>query len=90
MNRNNLFTLLFIVLLGAIGATWYYYRRPQDERAFPREEFTRSIAQLERLRTIDIDTTIFQDPVFTSLEAPPELPEAEVTPGRPNPFLNFR
>lgn len=90
MDRNNLFTLLFVVLLGAIGYTWYHYWRSPEGDAIPQEEFTRSIAKLERLRTIDIDTTIFQDPVFMSLEAPPDYVEPEVTPGRVNPFLNFK
>lgn len=90
MNRNNLFTLLFVILLGVVGYAWYYYWRPSEESVSPQETFTRTIAKLERLRTIDIDTTVFQDPVLISLEAPPEVPESEVTPGRPNPFLNFK
>lgn len=90
MNRNNIFTVLFAVLIGAIGYIWYFYWQSPEEVVVPDQSFTRSITQLNRLRTIDIDTTIFQDPVFKSLEAPPSPIEAEVTPGRLNPFVNFR
>ena len=90
MNRNNLFTILFVVLLGGIGYAWYSTIRSPAETLPAGSSFTQSIAQLARLRTIDIDTTIFQDPVFTSLEAPPVPIEAPVTPGRTNPFLKFR
>jgi len=93
MNRNNLFTIILIVLIGGIGYMWYSSSQtPQDAPGAEEAAatFTQSIAQLERLRTIDIDTTIFQDPVFVSLEAPPVPIEAPVTPGRTNPFLKFR
>ena len=89
MNRNNIFTLLFIVLLGVVGYVWYYRRSPEEGAPPQTEEFTRSIAKLERLRTIDLHTAVLQDPVFLGLEAPPAPIEAEVTPGRVNPFAAF-
>ncbi|MBI2053429.1 MAG: hypothetical protein HYT41_01655 [Candidatus Sungbacteria bacterium] len=90
MNRTNLFTILFLVLLGGIGYLWYSTVQSPAEAPVGGQSFTQSIAQLARLRTIDIDTTVFQDPVFMSLEAPPVPLETVVTPGRVNPFLKFR
>ena len=92
MNHTTLFSILFVILIGAIGYLWYSYSQVPDNTApvLVQEEFARSITQAARLRKIDIDTTIFDDPAFTSLVAPPQLPEPGVTPGRLNPFLGAR
>lgn len=89
MSRNTVFTILFVVLIGTIGYTWYYYWQSPSAGAPVQEEFVRSIAQVQRLKDLDIDTSLFQDKAFMELEAPPEFVEPEIIPGRSNPFASF-
>lgn len=91
MNRNTLFTLVFLVLLGLIGYMWYrYLDTGTDAAAEDRQQFARTLAEVRRLKNLQLDTSLFQDRFFRDLEEPQEVPQPEVTPGRTNPFAPFR
>lgn len=94
MNRNTLFTAFFLLILASTGFVWYRYLQtpPQVESTTgtEQERFVRTLAQVRRLQGIDIDTSLFQDRFFRELAPPKEIPQAEVKPGRENPFAPFR
>ncbi len=92
MRRSTLFTIIFVALLGVIGYMWYgYWRAPvADTGAAARDDFTKTLAQVGRLKDLNLDTSLFRERAFTDLEAPAISPEPDITPGRPNPFAAFR
>lgn len=90
MTRNTLFSFLFIGLLVLIGYMWYGYLAAPAGTGEERASFAKSLAEVRRLKNLELDTSIFQDRFFLDLEEPQEVPEPEVTPGRENPFAPFR
>jgi len=94
MNRTTLFTVLFLLALSAAGFFWY--RRleipaePGSVSGGDTNRFIRTLAEVRRLRGIDIDTSVFQDRFFQELIPPKEIPRPEAKPGRENPFAPFR
>ena len=88
-------TILLIIIVGALLGTGYflyqYFQSGPALQALPRTEteFQIKLAELKRLKELRLDTSIFQDQFFRTLE-PPEIPaETPLTPGRNNPFLAF-
>ncbi len=92
MKRSTLFTIIFIVMLGVIGYIWYgYWQTPAaDTGAATQDDFSRTLAQVARLKNLNLDTSLFHERSFTDLEAPTIPPEPDITPGRPNPFAAFK
>lgn len=92
MNRNTLFSFVFVGLLIFIGYLWYgYVAAPADTGTGEAQaSFAKSLAEVRRLKNLDLDTSLFQDRFFLDLEEPQEIPEPEVTPGRGNPFAPFK
>lgn len=91
MNRNTVFTLVFVILLGVIGYMWYgYLGAPTDTDGAEQASFTKTLAEVRRLKNLKLDTSVFQDRFFLDLEEPQEIPQPEVKPGRENPFAPFR
>lgn len=91
MRRSTVFTFIFVAILGVIGYVWYgYLQMPAGSGTAREEDFSRTLGSLSRLKSLTIDTTLFQERFFTELEAPKEIPEASVTPGRKNPFAAFK
>jgi len=92
MRRSTLFTIIFIAILGVIGYMWYgYWQTPgADTGAAAEEDFTRVLAQVARLKNLDLDTSLFRERSFTDLAPPPISPEPDITAGRPHPFAAFR
>ena len=90
MNRKTIFVILF-VLLAAGGYFWY-----QNSSSEPKEEAGKEtaspLAELQRLKTLQLDTLILQDSFFKTLSLPSEVSSirnATTTAGRSNPFLPF-
>ena len=91
MRRSTLFTFLFIAILGLIGYIWYgYLQTPGMGEVAPEEDFIKVLAEVSRLKNLNLDTSFFQDRFFIQLEAPQAIVEPEVAPGRTNPFAAFR
>jgi len=90
MNRNTIFVLVFIVLLLGIGYTWYGYLQTTVDTQVPQVEFTKVLAEVRRLKNLEIDTALFQERFFRELTAFQQTPQPEVTVGRENPFAPFR
>lgn len=102
MNRNAIFSIAILILIGG-GFYFWYWRTPPaappESPAATPGELGERLQELRRLKGITLDTSFFQDSFFRSLEAPVGLsPEARragtTTPGaegagRVNPFLPF-
>ncbi len=92
MRRSTIFTIIFVLILGVIGYIWYgYWQAPAaDTGTATQDDFTRTLAQVARLKNLNLDTSLFRESSFTDLEAPQISPEPDITPGRPNPFAAFK
>lgn len=91
MNRNTIFTLVFVIILGVMAYMWYgYLALPTDTDGAEQASFTKTLAEVRRLKNLKLDTSIFQDRFFLDLEEPQEIPQPAVEPGRENPFAPFR
>lgn len=93
MRRSTLFAIIFIAILGVIGYIWYgYWQTPVagTEESVTEDDFTRTLAQVARLKNLNLDTSLFRERAFTDLESPQIPPEPDITPGRPNPFAAFK
>ncbi len=92
MSKLTIFVILVVV--AALGVIWYFYFYspaaigPGEEAAAVQSEFEARLADLRRLKNLQIDTSVLRDEFFQSL-AYPAISPSEVTPGRPNPFLPF-
>lgn len=82
--------LLIILVVAAIGAGIYFYQNQNQENpantVSDNNEFKTKLAELQRLRDLKLDTSIFRDKFFQSLQLPEQPSETPITPGRPNPF----
>lgn len=90
MNKNTLFSLIFVALLGLIGYIWYGYLETPSDTAAEGPQFSKTLAEVRRLKNLELDTSLFEDRFFRDLEEPQEIPQPEVTPGRENPFAPFK
>ncbi len=90
MNKQKV--LLTILALVVVGAGYFFYQNsqsPSGSETNPQAqiEFQNKLAELQRLRELKLDTSIFQDKFFQSLKLPEKPSEQPLTPGRPNPFF---
>ena len=95
MDRQTIsFIILVIVVLG-IGYIWYsYYSAAPAEEGTAVEDLNvqnieARLAELRRLRDLQLDTSLFREEAFRELQLPviPKLPAVQI--GRVNPFLPF-
>jgi cytoskeletal protein RodZ len=94
MNRQTISTVLLIVILGAIGYIWFYYFQPvsnekQETQANYIKELRTDVVRLRKIKAVKLDTTVFQDSFFQSLQAPLIPIVSTSTTGRRNPFIPF-
>ena len=95
-------TLIAVVVL-VLGGGFFIWQRstPEEEPIqISNPELEATINNLRRLKTIQLDTSLFEDPFFASLALPTTEPlgsldqDGSLIPfptkqGRPNPFLPF-
>lgn len=75
-----------------MGTGYFVYQnfQSQPESALNLQaqgEFQNRLAELQRLKELKLDTSIFQDKFFQTLQLPEKPSEQPLTPGRPNPFF---
>ncbi len=96
LGRNNILTMIFILIVLGLGYMWYSYlkSRPSSSlrsvsSALPAEgkEF---LALLKTLESLKLDLSFFQDPAFQSLKEVQEPLPAPSSRGRLNPFLPIK
>ncbi|MBI2640470.1 MAG: hypothetical protein HYW91_01130 [Candidatus Sungbacteria bacterium] len=95
MNRQTILLLVFVIVLGLIAYLWYGYAqtatRPETARA--EGSFSTRLSELRRLKDLQLDVSLFQDPFFKSLQAPEGMAGEKIREqtkiGRENPFLPF-
>ena len=95
MNRQTILIVIVILMLAGAAFIWSRYSQttPVVEET---EDFDIDISELRRLKTINLDTSVLQEPFFRSLETPVETvtqPTVPTSPdtktGRTNPFTPF-
>lgn len=89
MNKQNI--LLIILILVLAGGVLFFYkdRAPENSENAVNDddEFKSRLAELQRLRDLHLDTSVFRDKFFQSLRLPEKPSEPAITPGRSNPFF---
>lgn len=104
MNRQILIIIIVAVAVGAAGLWFFYFQpssstEPGTQQAFSSsnpdvQRIEQELADLRRLKDLQLDTSILKNPFLQSLELP-RLPSQSAgtttvtTSGRPNPFLPF-
>ncbi|QQG45675.1 MAG: hypothetical protein HYW89_02020 [Candidatus Sungiibacteriota bacterium] len=86
--QTTLLIIVFIIIVAATGYLWFGLSGPAVENAGG-EEFSVRLAELRRLKNLQLDTSVLEDQFFRSLELPQETPLPEVKIGRINPFAPF-
>lgn len=89
MSKQN---ILIAIIVAALAGTGFLLFRNSGTPPTPAESAADSrLSDLHRLKTLQLDTSILQDPFFQSLEVNPvETGRAsDVATGRANPFLPF-
>ena len=91
--------ILIVILLVAVGATAYVLLAkqgsdpaiPSTENASQNGKFGTQIQNLRRIKTLQINTSIFSNPIFQSLttDVAPSIDTGSIQKGRQNPFLPF-
>lgn len=83
---------MLVAVLG-VGGYFWYVRVPPDSEASSTNaaiaEFQEKLGELRRLTSVDLDTSILQDPFFRSLKPETATDTVLITPGRSNPFVPF-
>lgn len=93
MDRNTLqLILIFVVIIiaGYYGFSYFKGSGADIEENTVMPQLQARLEELRRVKTIKLDTSIFQDSFFKSLTLPKPIPQPEVKFGRDNPFLPFR
>mgnify|MGYP001582343910 CR=1 FL=1 len=109
MNLRMIIIIAIVILLAGAGAWFYYFQAKSSvEQALSPAQtviadiqtIERELADLRRLKTIQLDTAVLKDPFLQSLQSPQMLlsadplatsapPSRNITPGRPDPFIPF-
>lgn len=90
MNRSTIFSFVFLLIIGAVGYMWYNYLEAPAGGEAERARFTKAFAEVRRLKSLELDTSLFQERFFRDLQAPVEVSQPDVPLGRENPFAPFR
>lgn len=94
MNRQIFLLLIVVMALGSAGYVWYRYASTstQENVLGTGGSFGTRLSELQRLKDLQLDVSLFQDPFFKSLLIP-ESSAGEKIKGKPtgreNPFLPF-
>ena len=88
MNKQTIFTILLVAVLGVTGYLWYGYIGTAPDST-PSQDHGVQLTRIGQFKNIQLDTSLFSDPLFKSLTLPPVIPQPDVTPGRDNPFAAF-
>lgn len=88
MTKQKIFLIILAVALTGAGIYFYQNGSPAGSASAPADdnEFKAKLAELQRLRDLKLDTSIFRDRFFQSLQMPEKPSENPFSPGRSNPF----
>ncbi len=89
--RQQILIIILIIAVIAVAITWYLNTQEKSIEVKPSEQ--QPVAGLsineERLAEIKIDFSIFEDPLFKSLQSHGLLPVTVEEAGNENPFKGF-
>ena len=91
MNRKTVLnSIIALSLLVTAYVLFSYISSSKPEEALPQEpnEFEAHLAELQRLKQLDLDTTILDDSFFQGLREPRAIPPLDRETGRSNPFIS--
>ena len=89
MNRQTIFIIVLVLVLGMTGYLWYGYLHPTTQEHANQQSAAAQLANINQVGNIRLDTSLFQDPFFNSLALPQIIPQPDIAPGRQNPFIPF-
>lgn len=89
MNKQTIFAVVLLAVLGITGYLWYGYFEAVPAPDDASQKQAPRFPGASGFQNIRLDTSIFQDPLFASLQPPQIIPQPDVTPGRANPFTPF-
>ena len=89
--KQNILTIIFIVFLLGTGYVWYQYARSVSapESLDAAADVSGTLDRVRRLKTLQLETSVFQDPALKILKPLPRKDRPSVIPGRENPFVPF-
>jgi hypothetical protein len=87
--KNTLATIIIVVIILGSALLWFYYSSSSKVvELFDQSEVSGPTLRLvERLKSVEIDTTFFSDTEFLRLEPAPALLIESFQKGKRNPFL---
>jgi|SRR3989344_757283 len=85
----NLPTIIIILAIIGVGIWWYQQSSNEVVQISPAVGGS-ALAMVERIKKINIDTSIFSDQQFLGLSESPGLDVTGLATGRPNPFLSLK
>lgn len=88
--RSIFFLFIFLLILAGLGYTWYRYFQPSLEVQGERPQFNKTLADIQGIKNVELDTSLFEDRFFKELALPADIQQPEVAPGRENPFGPFQ
>jgi hypothetical protein len=92
LDRQTIFLIILLLALAGGGWVWYQSRvTPGDaaQSAGPSQDILdieARMAEIRRLKTVEINTSVFQDSRFRALKEITATSSPAVSPGRLNPF----
>ena len=97
--KQTVLVLILILALAVVGYVWYAYFQSAPETVTEpaithgSKTLLDRVGALRRLKNLRLDTSVFQDPLFQTLETAPASQElvsgGEGERGRINPFTPF-
>lgn len=84
--------LIFILILALLVTTFIWYNAKREQEPLANDQaisFGTEIAELRRLKELELDTAILEDSFFQNLREPEEVPPLSGEAGRKNPFSAF-
>lgn len=89
MDRQSIMTIIFFVILVAIGFVWFQFGRSPAPTSAPTDQMP-ELSDVRRLREVKLDLSILKDARFTSLEEfSVGIDLTGLVAGRKNPFLPY-
>lgn len=91
MNKQTILISILVISFLATAVVWISYTPPPAKEEPETSETTDiegQLAELKRLKEIELDTAILSDSFFQELQEPQEVPPLDKTAGRKNPFVS--
>jgi hypothetical protein len=96
MSRQNILSVIFVLALAGAGYLIFssFRSSPLENETVlsassEENDLALTLESLRRLKSIQLDVSVFEDAFFRSLVVPPEPADPDIQSGRENPFVPF-